>query len=310
MTDQSPEPSARALSEILSAIIAAVPADFADPRADWQAVRAMMAPFHAQPCSRELEVDVRDCGGVPTGFYKLPLTDDCGVIAMHCHGGAFVSCPLSTYHFYAEMIARALGMPVAMPDYRLAPEHHYPAAHDDCFDCYRGLLESGIEPARICVLGESCGGSLGLGALLRARDAGLPMPGCFVSVTGWFDLSVPGTPRGHDPFLTPGWVRNRANEYTGGALDLTDPRISPARADLRGLPPIYLQVAEFDTMADGAIALAGAAVHAGVELTLESWPGLIHGWHGLANAGVPEALSAWAAIRAYVDRCLGRDNVN
>ena len=77
--------------------------------------------------------------------------------------------------------------------------------------------------------------------------------------------------------------------------------ISPARADLRGLPPLYLQVAQFDTMADGALALAANALHAGVEVTLESWPGLIHGWHGLANAGVPEAAAAWASIRRYVD---------
>jgi acetyl esterase/lipase len=294
------------MSELLDAIVAAVPADFADPRADWRAVRATMAPFHGQPCSPELRVEIRDCGGVPTGFHSLPGADGEGRIALHCHGGAFVSCPLSVYHFYGEMIARALALPVAMPDYRLAPEHPFPAAHEDCFNAYRGLLESGTDPARICVLGESCGGSLALGALLRARDAGLPMPACFVSVTGWFDLSVPGTPRGRDPFLTPAWVRNRAREYTGGALDLADPRISPARAELRGLPPLYLQVAEFDTMADGTVALAAAALHAGVEVTLESWPGMIHGWHGLANAGVPEAQAAWAAIRRYVEARLGR----
>jgi len=291
---------------MLDAILAAVPADFADPAADWRAVRATMAPFHGQPCSAELRVEIRDCGGVPTGFHSLPGFADDACIALHCHGGAFVSCPLSVYHFYGEMIARALGMPVAMPDYRLAPEHLFPAAHEDCFRAYRGLLESGVDPARICVLGESCGGSLALGALLAANDAGLPMPACFVSVTGWFYLSVPGVPRGRDPFLTPAWVRNRAREYTGGALDPADPRISPARADLRGLPPLYLQVAEFDTMADGAIALAANAIHAGVEVTLESWPAMVHGWHGLANAGVPEAQAAWRAIRRYVDIRLGR----
>jgi acetyl esterase/lipase len=288
------------MSELLDTIVAAVPGDFADPRADWRAVRATMAPFHGQPCSPELVVEVRECGGVPTGFHRLPDSDTTGALALHVHGGAFVSCPLSVYHFYGEMIARALGLPVAMPDYRLAPEHPYPAAHEDCFNAYRGLLESGVDPRRICVLGESCGGSLALGALLRARDAGLPMPACFVSVTGWFDLSVPGTPRGRDPFLTPEWVRNRAREYTAGALDLADPRISPARADLRGMPPMYLQIAELDTMGDGALALAGNALHSGVELRLESWPGMIHGWHGLANAGVPEALAAWEAIRAWV----------
>ena len=299
--DQPPVPGG-----LLDQIIASVPPDFADPAADWRAVRRMMAPFHGQVCGQDLEVEIRAYGGIPTGYHRIRGMPDDGCIALHCHGGAFVSCPLADYHFYGEMIARALDMPVVMPDYRLAPEHRYPAAHDDCLACYRGLLETGVDAARICVLGESCGGSLALGSLLRARDCGLPMPGCFISVTGWFDLSVPGKPHGIDPFLTPEWVRNRANDYTGASIPLTDPYLSPAHADLRGLPPLYLQVAEFDTMADGTLLLASAALHAGVDVTMESWPGMIHGWHGLANVGVPEAASAWRAIRRFVDLKLQR----
>jgi epsilon-lactone hydrolase len=289
------------MSTMLQAIIDAVPADFADPAADHHAVRAMMAPFHGQPCSAELEVLEREFGGVVVGMHSLPQHRGARRLAFHCHGGAFVSCPLSVYHFYGEMIARGLDMPVAMPDYRLAPEHPFPAAHDDCFNAYRGLLQSGVDARDICVLGESCGGSLALGTLLRARDEGLPMPACFVSLTGWFDLSVPGAVAGRDPFLTPEWVRNRAGEYSAGAVALDDPRISPARARLDGLPPLYLQVAQHDTMGPGALALAANAVRDGVDVTLESWPGMVHGWHGLVNAGLPEAEAAWAAIRRFVD---------
>jgi acetyl esterase/lipase len=221
--------------------------------------------------------------------------------ALHCHGGAFVSTPLDEYHFYAEIIARHTGCRVVMPDYRLAPEHPWPAAADDCFNAYRGLLESGTPASSIVLLGESCGGSLAIGLLLRARDEGLPMPACFISLTGWFDLSVAGrTGTGRDPFLTPQWVRNRGRDYLAGQMALNDPRVSPAFADLHLLPPLYLQIGEFDTMREGALALAANALRAGVKVTMESWPGMIQGWHGLVTAGVPEATAAWAAISDYI----------
>ena len=285
----------------LQQIIDAVPADFADPAADYRRVRAMMAPFHSQPVGAELVIERREFGGVGCGQYRLPVQADAAV-AFHCHGGAFVSCPLDHYHFYGEMIARRIGCQVVIPDYRLAPEHPWPAAHDDCLAAYRGLLESGVAPGRIVVLGESCGGSLGLSLLLRARDAGLPMPAAFVSLTGWFDLSVAGpTFDERDPFLTPEWVRNRARDYLAGRLALDDPRVSPAYAALHGLPPLYLQMAQFDTVREGVLKVALAAARAGVAVTLESWPGMIHGWHGLVNSGVEEAQAAWAAIRRFCE---------
>lgn len=287
-------------SALLQQIIDAVPMDFAAPNADFHAVRATMAPFHSQPVSAELVVEYREYAGVRCGHYRLPGQEQ-APLAFHCHGGAFVSCPLDHYHFYGEMIARHAGCQVVMPDYRLAPDHPWPAAHDDCFNAYRGLLESGIDPKRLVVMGESCGGSLGLGLLTQARDAGLALPAAFVAVTGWFDLSVAGpafTER--DPFLTAEWVRNRGCDYLAGQLALDDPRVSPCYAELEGLPPMYLQVGQFDTVREGALTLASRATRAGVAVTLEAWPGMIHGWHGLVNSGVPEALAAWAAIRAFV----------
>ena len=190
-----------------------------------------------------------------------------------------------------------------MPDYRLAPEHPYPAAADDCFHAYCGLLEQGTLPSTIALMGESCGGSLAMGLLLRLREEGLPMPACFVSLTGWFDLSVSGLQvPGRDPFLTPEWVRNRGRDYLAGALPLDHPNVSAAYADLHDLPPMYLQIGQFDTMREGAIALGANALRAGVEVTVESWPGMIQGWHGLVTAGVPEATQAWSSIRHYIQR--------
>ncbi len=290
-----------AISKELQAIIKFVPRDFADPAADFNAVRAMFAPFHGHPTSADFHLEISYFGGVRCGVYALQGAKSAWT-AFHCHGGAFVSTGLDEYHFYAEIIARQTGCRVVMPDYRLAPEHPYPAAPDDCFDAYCGLLEHGVPPATIVLLGESCGGSLALGLLVRLRDEGLPLPACFVSLTGWFDLSVGGEPvPGRDPFLTPQWVRNRGLDYLAGQLDLDDPRVSPAYADLRDLPPMYLQIGQHDTVREGAITLAANALRAGVQVTMEGWPGMIQGWHGLVTANVPEASAAWAAIRHYIE---------
>lgn len=285
----------------LQAIVDAIPADFADPAADYRQVRAMFQAFHGHPVSDDLQVDIIDYGGVRCGDYRLPDSDP-ERIAFHCHGGAFVSTPLDEYHFYAEIIARQTGCRVIMPDYRLAPGHTYPAAHDDCFNAWCGLIEQGASPGQVAVLGESCGGSLGLGLVLRLRDAGLAQPACFVSLTGWFDLAAEGAEGvgGYDPFLTPAWVRNRGADYLGGQLSLEDPAVSPARAPLAGVAPLYLQVGEYDTLRASAELLAANAAREGVEVTLEHWPGAVHGWHGLVNMQVPEAQAAWVAIRQYL----------
>ena len=288
-------------SKELEAIIALIPADFADPAADFNAVRRMFAPFHGHPTQHDFRVDIHYYGGVRCGDYQLQGASSART-AFHCHGGAFVSTGLDDYHFYAEIIARQTGCRVVMPDYRLAPEHPYPAAADDCFNAYCGLLEHGTPPSTIIVMGESCGGSLGLGLLLRLRDEGVPLPAGFVSLTGWFDLSVSGaTVPGRDPFLTPEWVRNRGREYLAGKLALDDPRVSGAYASLRGLSPMLLQIGQYDTVREGAITLAINALRAGVAVTVEGWPGMIQGWHGLVTAGVPEAAQAWAAIRNYIE---------
>lgn len=291
-----------AQSTILQAIIQAIPADFADPDADYLAVRSMFAPFHGHPVAEDLQLDLVEYGGIRCGHYTLP-SNNSALTVFHCHGGAFVSCPLDTYHFYGEMITRQTECSVVMPDYRLAPEHLWPAAQNDCFDAFCGLVESGVDPQTIVLMGESCGGSLAVGLLLRLRDEKKPMPACFVSLTGWFDLSVNGEPvAGKDPFLTPQWVRRRGQDYVDRQLELDDPRVSPAYADLTGLPPLHLQVAEHDTVRQGALTLAKRARASGVDVTIEEWPGMIHGWQGLVNSDVPEAVAAWEAINRYLER--------
>jgi len=220
-------------SKELRAVIDMIPLNFADPSADFNAVRTMFAPFHGHPTSDALRVQLAHYGDVRCGDYELQGARNT-LTVFHCHGGAFVSTGLDEYHFYGEIIARETGCRIVMPDYRLAPEHPYPAAADDCFAAYCGLLASGTDPSTIVFMGESCGGSLAMGLLLRLREEGLPLPLCFVSLTGWFDLSVagPAVP-GRDPFLTPDWVRNRGRDYLAGKLALEDPCVSASYAELQ-----------------------------------------------------------------------------
>jgi monoterpene epsilon-lactone hydrolase len=304
-------------SQAQTDILALVPPDFADPDADVAAVRAMLAPFHGHPVPAHVRVTEVELGGVRCAWYddtRSPLADR---TIFHCHGGGFVSCPLSDYHFYGALLAERLASRVVLVDYRLAPEHVYPAAHDDCLDAYRALLADGTEPERLVVSGDSCGGLLALATLLAARDEGLPNPAAYVSISGWFDLSVSGAPTpgasgapvvpasqngpAADPFLTAEWVRNRGRDYVAGRYALDDPHVSPAFADPTGLPPLYLPVAQYDTVRQGVWTLAEAALAAGVDVTAESWPGTVHGWQGLVSAGVPEAEAWFVRARDYLD---------
>jgi epsilon-lactone hydrolase len=286
----------------LAEILSLVPSDFADPEADYRAVRATMAPFHGHPVPAHVTVRGAELGGVRCAWYDDARRPRCDRVVFHCHGGGLVSCPLDDYHFYGAMLAEQLEARVVMADYRLAPEHPFPAAQQDCVQAYRGLLGE-VEAARVVVSGDSCGGLLGLGVVLAARDEGLALPACFVSISGWFDLSVAVEDAGgaRDPFLTAEWVRNRGREYAAGRVRLDDPGLSPAYAELSGLPPLYLPAGQHDTLRPGTEALARAAMDAGVAVTAESWPGMVHGWQGLVTAGVPEAAAAFARIRRYLD---------
>ena len=290
-------------SQAMDQLVAMIPADFADPLADYQQVRQTMAPFHGHALAPDTHVDITELNGIRCGWCWTRDNAHSERIIFYCHGGAFVSCDLDAYHFYAEIISRECGARVLTVDYHLAPEHRFPAAHNDCFDAYQGLLASGVDPSDIVVMGESCGGSLALATLVRARDEGVPLPAAFVSLTGWFDLSVAkeNTGNGIDPFLTPQWVRNRGRDYVGDQLPLDHPAVSPAFAELTGLPPLYLQAGEVDTVVEGVKTLAHNARAAGVRVLLEDWPEMIHGWHGLVNMGIEESVLAWRQIRRFVD---------
>jgi monoterpene epsilon-lactone hydrolase len=295
-------------SELLGQIVAAMPGDFADPDDDFLTTRSKMAPFHGHPLSEGTVTRPVEVGGVPAGWLSRPGSDPSRGAVLFTHGGAFVSCDLSAYQFYAEYVADWVGVPVLTVDYRLAPEHPYPAALDDCMAAYRGLLDLGHPPERLICLGDSCGGGLALATLIRVREAGLPLPAGLVSLSGWVDLDTSGYPQtppvDRDPFITEGFLRARARDYVGDRGDTHDPGASPARGELGGLPPMLLQVGETDLCRLDAERMARRGVDARVDVRVDVVPGGVHGVQGLVNLGVPEAVASWRSVKRFTDGLL------
>lgn len=294
-------------SDLLRQIGAAMPPDLADPGDDHMATRAKFAPLHGHPVAPDTLTRPVQVGGVAAIWLERPDSEPHRGSILLCHGGAFVSCDAASYLFYAEMAARATGLPVLVVDYRLAPEHRFPAALNDCAAAYRALVAEGHDPGRLLCLGDSCGGGLALAVGLDARHRGLPLPGALISLSGWIDLTSagygPGGPAGPDPFISEGFIRRRVADYLGDA-DPGDWRASPVRADPAGLPPVLLQVGEVDACRLDAERYAARAAAAGVEVTLDVVAGGVHGVQGLATIGVPEAEAAWAAVGRFVESVL------
>lgn len=292
-------------SELFNTIIDAIPESFNAPDHDVATVRAVMAPMHGHPLREDTTATPAHLGDQASSWVEAAKVDDRGWHALFCHGGGFVSCRMDDYLFWAEFVSQYLNAKVLVPDYRLAPEHPYPAALDDCLSAWRAMLDAGIDPGKVFFTGDSCGGGLALATLLRARDEGLPLPACYLGLTGWYDLTLPGPsgidPGGKDPFITPGWYRARARDYLGD-IDPTEPYASPSYADCSGLPPMLLQVGEVDITRDSAVNMARKASADGVTVDLQICAGMVHGFHGLVGSGVEESVLAWEAAREFLEK--------
>ncbi len=244
----------------------------------------------AFPLTDEVRLQLVDSGPV-RGEWLLPADGGGGAgdaVVLYLHGGGYViGSPRSHRHLAAD-IAVAAGTRAFTLDYRLAPEHPYPAALDDAVAAYRWLIDSQrVQPGRIVLAGDSAGGGLVLTTLVALRDAGLPLPAAGVCISPWTDLSCslpacdPQRPS-HDPLIDHAVLRAMAKAYRG-RRSLRHPRVSPLFADLRGLPPLLVQVAGGEALVDDARQLAIAASEAGVHTTLEVWPRMIHVWHWYAR---------------------------
>jgi monoterpene epsilon-lactone hydrolase len=201
---------------------------------------------------------------------------------LYLHGGGYVIGSPRSHRHLAAAIARAAGTTGLLVDYRLAPEHPFPAAVDDALAAYQWLLGRGLAPGRVVVAGDSAGGGLTVALLLGLRDRGLPPPAAGVCISPWVDLTCSGatyaTKAAVDPIVTRQSTTAMAQAYAG-AHDLKAPLLSPLYADLRGLPPLLVQVGSDEVLLDDALGLAERARAAGVDVTVEEWPAMIHVWH-------------------------------
>jgi len=232
----------------------------------------------AQPLPADVTVTAAALGGVPTAEITIDGIEP-GRVVLYFHGGVYVLGDAAQAAGLAAQIGRQAGAKVISVDYRLAPEHPYPAAVDDALAAYQALLDSGTDPSRIAFAGESAGGGLAVATLVNARDHGLPLPAAAFAMSPYADLTLAGTTmktkRDLDPLLSPESLAARVPDYTAGhdaALGL----ISPIFADLTGLPPLIIQAGTHEVLLDDAIRLARQAATADVEVTLDITPQVPH----------------------------------
>src|SRR3954452_14107482 len=240
--------------------------------------RALRELLSAQPLPADVTVTKAALGGVPTAEITVDGVDPRHIV-LYFHGGVYVIGDAFLAADLAAQVGRRTRAKVISVDYRLAPEHPYPAAVDDALAAYEALLHNGTAPSDIAFAGESAGGGLGGATLLNARDHGLPLPAAAFVMSPYVDLTLSGTTletkREVDPLLSRELLAPRVSDYTAGqdaALSL----ISPLFADLSGLPPLIIQAGTHEVLLDDAVRLAQKAVLADIEVTLDITPGVPH----------------------------------
>ena len=242
-----------------------------------------------------------DVGGVPaTWFHPAGADTTCAVL--YLHGGGYALGSAFSHGELIARIARALGVPALAVDYRLAPEHPFPAAHDDALTAWRWLTTQYQLPAeRITLAGDSAGGGLTLALLIALRNGCQPLPAAAALLSPWTDLTLSGptlTSRAdQDPALTPGLLAHLASDYLAGS-DPQHPLASPLFADLTGLPPLLIQVGTAEILLSDSERLADKARAAGVEVTLHREDHAPHIYPSLTD--VPQAHEATTRIGTFL----------
>jgi monoterpene epsilon-lactone hydrolase len=260
----------------------------------------------AQPLPSEVNVIAAALGGVPTAEITVDGVEPRHVV-LYFHGGVYVIGDAFLAAELASQVGRRTQAKVISVDYRLAPEHPYPAAVDDALAAYEALLQTGIGPADIVFAGESAGGGLAIATLVNARDHGLPLPAAAYVMSPYADLTLAGatieTRRDDDPLLSRELLEPRVADYTSGqdaALGL----ISPIFADLSGLPPLIIQAGTHEVLLDDALRLARQAATADVEVALDITPGVPHvfqAYHAFLDEATAALDRAGQLLAAHLD---------
>ena len=240
--------------------------------------RLLRELLSAQPLPGDVTVTAAALGGVPTAEITVDGVEPRHVV-LYFHGGVYVMGDAFLAADLASQVGRRTRAKVISVDYRLAPEHPYPAAVDDALAAYQALLDNGTAPSDIVFAGESAGGGLAIATLVNARDHQLPLPAAAFVMSPYADLTLAGTTletKGKaDPLLSREALQARVPDYTAG-LDAALPLISPLFADLSGLPPLIIQAGTHEVLLDDALRLARRAATADVAVTLDVTPGVPH----------------------------------
>ena len=233
---------------------------------------------------RAVDMKPIDAAGVSAEWFSQPISDLDRVI-LYFHGGGYSTGSINSHRDFLARLCIASGMRVLAADYRLAPEHPFPAQLEDSHRVYLWLIEEqGIHPDHIVMGGESAGAGLTLSTLVSLRDERLPLPAGGVLISGWLDLDPRSTSmqfNRHYDFVTRIGIRSMAKRFAP-VTDHRNPLVSPVHADMTGLPPLLIQVGAAETLLDDNLRCAEAARSAGVEVKLEVWPDMIHAWHVFA----------------------------
>ena len=230
------------------------------------------------PVAADVKCEPVNAGGVKSEWVTAPGAD-AGRAVLYLHGGGYVIGSINTHRDLASRISRAAKARVLLIDYRLAPEHPFPAAVEDSVAAYRWMLAQGLKPSRIAVAGDSAGGGLTVATLVAIRDAKLAIPAAGVCLSPWIDLEGVGdsmkSKASVDPMVQKEALLEMAKHYLKGQ-DARSPLAAPLYADLAGLPPLLVQVGTAETLLDDSTRLAERARKAGVKVTLEPWENMIH----------------------------------
>src|SRR4029077_1979546 len=263
--------------------------------------KEMDAAFSLYAIARDVTVEPVSAFGVRAEWTSTPQ-DNRDAALLYVHGGGYVIGSLDSHRHLVSEAGRAAKAWALALDYRLAPEHPFPAPVEDAVSGYRYLLSRGIRPERIAIAGDSAGGGLVVAAMLAIRDAGLAQPACGWCISPWVDMEGIGESMSSkaeaDPMVQKAGLLEMAGLYLGGA----DPRLplaAPIYADLRGLAPLLIQVGAAETLLDDAIRLAKAAGAADVRVDLQVWPEMVHVWH-LFHPELKAGLRAIEAGGSYV----------
>lgn len=253
-----------------------------------------------------IDTEPVDADGVPAEWVTAPNADADKAL-LYLHGGGYVTGSIASHRGMAANLSRATGCRALIIDYRLAPEHPYPAQLEDAYTAYRWLLDSGFDASSIIVAGDSAGGGLTVATLVATRDSGDPLPAAGVCISPWVDMEGIGdsmtTKAGEDPMVTRAGLLEMASHFLSGS-NPRYPLAAPLYAELAGLPPLLIIVGTAEVLLDDAVRLHDKALAAGVDSELQKWDEMVHIWPWFAPF-LPEGQAAIERIGEFAQSKLG-----